>query len=105
VERPTDTVFVLISDLYEGGIAEEMLSRASALVRSGATMVALLAFSDSGTPSFDAKHAAALAEIGLPAFACTPDAFPDVMAAAIERRDIGAWVAERDIVTSHATEA
>jgi len=104
VERPTDTVFVLISDLYEGGIAEEMLSRASALVRSGVTMVALLALSDSGAPSFDAKHAAALAEIGVPAFACTPDAFPDLMAAAIERRDIGAWAAERGIVTAHATE-
>jgi Mg-chelatase subunit ChlD len=104
VERPTDTVFLLISDLYEGGIAEEMLSRAAALVRSGVTMVALLALSDSGAPSFDARHAAALAEIGVPAFACTPDAFPDLMAAAIERRDVGAWAAERGIVTSHATE-
>jgi hypothetical protein len=104
VERPTDTVFVLISDLYEGGIAEEMLSRAAALVRSGVTMIALLALSDSGTPSFDAQHAAALAEIGVPAFACTPDAFPDLMAAAIERRDIGTWAAERGIVTTHATE-
>jgi hypothetical protein len=25
------------------------------------------------------------------AFACTPDAFPDLMAAAIERRDITQW--------------
>lgn len=104
VERPTDTVFVLISDLYEGGIAEEMLARASALVRSGVTMIALLALSDSGAPSFDARHAAALAEIGVPAFACTPDAFPELMAVAIERRDIGGWAAERGIVTSHAPE-
>ena len=104
IERPTDTVFVLISDLYEGGIAEEMLARAAALVRSGVTMIALLALSDSGAPSFDAGHAAALAEIGVPAFACTPDAFPDLMAAAIERRDIGQWAAERGIVTAHRTE-
>jgi hypothetical protein len=27
----------------------------------------------------------------LPAFACTPDAFPDLMAAAIERRDLTAF--------------
>ena len=105
IERPTDTVFVLISDLYEGGIAEEMLSRASALVRSGVTMIALLALSDSGTPSFDADHAAALAELGVPAFACTPDLFPDLMAAAIERRDISRWAAGAGIVTRHATEA
>jgi hypothetical protein len=92
---------VLISDLYEGGIAEEMLRRASAIVGSGTTMVALLALSDPGRPSYDVSHASALAEIGVPAFACTPDQFPDLMAAAIERRDITAWAAENDIVTAH----
>jgi hypothetical protein len=66
-------------------------------------MIALLALSDSGQPSFDADHAAALAEIGVPSFACTPDLFPDLMAAAIERRDIGEWAALNDIVTTHET--
>ncbi|MFC8190669.1 VWA domain-containing protein [Cellulomonas sp. NPDC057328] len=102
VERPTETVLVLISDLYEGGIAEEMVARAAALVRSGVTVVALLALSDSGAPSYDHRHAAALAEVGVPAFACTPDLFPDLMAAAIERRDIGQWAAAQGIVTTHA---
>ena len=101
ITHPSDTVVVLISDLYEGGIAEEMLRRARAIVGSGATMVALLALSDSGTPSYDANHAAQLAGIGVPAFACTPDLFPDLMAAAIERRDITAWAASNDIVTTH----
>ena len=101
IEHPQDTILVLISDLFEGGIAEEMLRRAAAITTSGATMIALLALSDSGRPSFDAEHAAALAGIGVPAFACTPDQFPDLMAAAIERRDLTAWAAERDIVTSH----
>lgn len=78
-----------------------MLRRASAIVGSGTTMVALLALSDSGRPSYDAEHAAALAGIGVPAFACTPDQLPDLMAAAIERRDIAAWAAESDIVTAH----
>lgn len=102
VERPTETVVVLISDLYEGGIAEEMVGRAAAMVRSGVTVVALLALSDSGAPSYDRAHAAALAEVGVPAFACTPDLFPDLMAAAIERRDIGQWAAAQGIVTAHA---
>ncbi|MDF8264867.1 VWA domain-containing protein [Luteipulveratus flavus] len=101
ISRPDDTVLVLISDLYEGGIAEEMVSRARSVVASGATMIALLALSDSGQPSFDAAHAAALAEVGVPSFACTPDLFPDLMAAAIERRDIGQWAAANDIVTTH----
>jgi hypothetical protein len=33
--------------------------------------------------------------MGVPAFACTPDAFPDLMAAAIERRDVAAWAERR----------
>ncbi len=101
IERPADTVLVLISDLYEGGIAEEMLTRAAALVGSGVTVVALLALSDSGHPSYDVDHAAALAGIGVPAFACTPDLFPDLMAAAIERRDLTQWAAANDLVTTH----
>jgi Mg-chelatase subunit ChlD len=101
VERPSDTILVLVSDLLEGGIAEEMLRRAAAIVGSGTTMIALLALSDSGRPSYDASHAAALAGLGIPAFACTPDQFPELMAAAIERRDLTAWAAENDIVTAH----
>jgi Mg-chelatase subunit ChlD len=101
VQRPTDTVLVLISDLYEGGIAEEMLRRSAEIVGSGVTMVALLALSDSGAPSYDADHAAALADIGVPAFACTPDLFPDLMSAAIDRRDIAQWAAANDVVTAH----
>ena len=53
--------------------------------------VALLALSDDGAPGYDHENAAALAGLGITAFACTPDAFGDLMAAAIERRDIAAW--------------
>lgn len=102
IERPEDTVLVLISDLYEGGVAEEMLQRAAQVTGSGATMIALLALSDSGTPSYDAQNAAALTQIGVPAFACTPDLFPELMAAAIDGRDISAWAAENDILVAAA---
>jgi Mg-chelatase subunit ChlD len=97
VTRPTQTVLVLITDLYEGGNAEEMLARVRSLVESGVTVVCLLALNDQGAPVFDAKNAAAFAALGVPAFACTPDAFPDLMAAALQRRDIGAWAAARGI--------
>jgi hypothetical protein len=30
-------------------------------------------------------------ELGVPAFACTPDSFGDLMAAAIERHDLTEW--------------
>jgi hypothetical protein len=97
ITRPRDTIFVLISDLYEGGVAGEMLSRMSALRDAGVTVVALLALSDDGAPSHDASHAAALAELGIPAFACTPDVFPELLALAIDGGDIAAWAHREDL--------
>jgi Mg-chelatase subunit ChlD len=102
VRRPQETILVLISDLYEGGNNDEMLRRAAALAGSGVQMIALLALSDDGAPSYHQPNAAALAALGAPAFACTPDLFPDLMAAAISRQDLGRWAAAHDIVTARA---
>ncbi|RYJ24947.1 Mg-chelatase subunit ChlD [Streptomyces sp. L-9-10] len=88
ITRPADTVVVLISDLYEGGIRDGMLKRVAAMKASGVQFVTLLALSDEGAPAYDREHAAALAALGAPAFACTPDLFPEVMAAAIEKRPL-----------------
>ncbi|WP_280482963.1 VWA domain-containing protein [Nocardia farcinica] len=91
ITRPADTLFVLISDLYEGGIRAEMLRRMNALRDAGVQVVVLLALSDDGAPSFDHDNAAALAGLGIPAFACTPDKFPDLLAVALDRGDVHAW--------------
>ncbi|HEY8373011.1 MAG TPA: VWA domain-containing protein [Pseudonocardiaceae bacterium] len=91
VRRPTDTVMVLISDLYEGGVAAELKRRVQELVASGVMVVVLLALSDSGTPSYDHQLAAELSALGAPSFACTPDLFPDLLATALRREDVGAW--------------
>ncbi|WP_442818594.1 VWA domain-containing protein [Streptomyces sp. NBC_01320] len=88
ITRPADTVVVLISDLYEGGIRDEMLKRVAAMKASGVQFVTLLALSDEGAPAYDREHAAALGALGAPAFACTPDLFPEVMAAALEKRPL-----------------
>ncbi|MFF3758695.1 VWA domain-containing protein [Streptomyces sp. NPDC002185] len=88
ITRPADTVVVLVSDLYEGGIRDEMLKRVAAMKASGVQFVALLALSDEGAPAYDRDNAAALAALGAPAFACTPDLFPEIMAAALERRPL-----------------
>ncbi|GHF47719.1 VWA domain-containing protein [Streptomyces mashuensis] len=88
ITRPADTVVVLISDLYEGGIRDGMLKRVAAMKASGVQFVSLLALSDEGAPAYDHEHAAALAALGVPAFACTPDLFPEVMAAALEKRPL-----------------
>ncbi|MBF6060974.1 VWA domain-containing protein [Nocardia terpenica] len=91
VTRPTDTLFVLISDLYEGGIRDEMLRRIATMKDSGIQVLVLLALSDDGAPAYDHDNATALNTLGIPAFACTPDAFPDLLAVALDRGDVTAW--------------
>ncbi|NHZ95572.1 VWA domain-containing protein [Massilia sp. CCM 8734] len=98
ISRPTDTIFVLISDLYEGGNNNEMRRRAAALVAAGVQVIVLLALDDNGAPSYDHANAAYFAALGAPCFACTPDLFPELMAAAIKRSDLGQWAAEVGIV-------
>ncbi len=100
IRQPHDTIVVLISDLYEGGSQGEMLKRAAAIAGSGAQMIALLALDDRGAPSFDHHVAAALAALGIPAFACTPDLFPDLMANAIQHSDLNQWAAAHGVVTA-----
>jgi Mg-chelatase subunit ChlD len=95
VRAPHDTIFVLISDLFEGGVETEFMKRAASLVASGVQFVTLLALSDEGAPSFNAPLAAELATLGVPAFACTPDQFPQLMAAAIQKQDLRDWVANK----------
>ncbi|MDE2419981.1 MAG: VWA domain-containing protein [Gammaproteobacteria bacterium] len=97
ITRPNDTIFVIISDLYEGGNAKQMLARAKTIVDSGVQMVCLLALDDQGAPSYDRRHAAYFSSIGIPTFACTPDLFPDLMASALKKQDLAAWAADEDI--------
>ncbi|WP_429422752.1 VWA domain-containing protein [Nocardia sp. GAS34] len=91
ITRPADTLFVLISDLYEGGVREEMLRRIATMKESGVQVLVLLALSDDGAPSYDHGNATALAALGVPAFACTPDKFPDLLAVALDRGDVQRW--------------
>ena len=58
ITRPTQTILVLITDLYEGGSREGMIQKAAELVASGVQVVCLLALSDDGKPGYD-HHAAA----------------------------------------------
>lgn len=94
ITRPQDTVLVLVTDLYEGGDGREMRKKFVSLVNSGVQLIVLPALNDDGAPSYDKDHAEFLANIGVPTFACTPDKFPDLMAAALSKQDIGMWVSQ-----------
>ncbi len=100
IQDPANTILVLISDLFEGGVAENLLRRANNLVQSGVQFIALLALADSGAASYDRGLAAQLALLDVPSFACTPDLFPDLMAAAIKRENIAQWAARHELVTA-----
>ena len=80
IVSPRDTILLLITDLFEGGDQKSMLKRAAAIKQSGAQFVTLLALSDDGAPAYDHQNAAAFAEMNIPVFACTPDAFPEMLA-------------------------
>ncbi|AYB30098.1 VWA domain-containing protein [Chryseolinea soli] len=99
IQRPTDTVLVLITDLYEGGNPEEMRKRAKALTEAGVQVIVLLALNDDGAPGYDHQNATYMATLGIPVFACTPDKFPDLMAAALSKQDIGLWAAKEEMIT------
>jgi Mg-chelatase subunit ChlD len=104
IREPRNTILVLISDLYEGGVENNLLRRAAELVAGGVQFITLLALSDEGRPSYDEALAAKLAALGVPSFACTPDLFPPLMAAAIRKEDINTWAAGAGVVATRRSQ-
>ncbi|BDS11174.1 vWA domain-containing protein [Aureispira anguillae] len=98
IKRPDDTVLILISDLYEGGNEERMLQQAQNIRKKGVNFISLLALNDEGAPIYDKHVAARYYSMGIPVFACTPDLFPSMMAAALKKTDIHTWMAKNNIV-------
>ena len=98
ISKADDTILILITDLYEGGNVQQMRLKMQEIVASGVQLICLLALDDSGSPSFDTQNARFLANLNVPVFACTPDQFPDMMAAAISKQDLTQWAAGQDIV-------
>ena len=72
--------------------------RAAAMIASGVQFIVLLALDDQGALSYDKNNAAKLVAMGAPCVACTPDLFPDLMAAAIKRNSLEQRAAKAGIV-------
>ena len=98
ITRPLDTILVLVTDLFEGGDKAGMLKRATELNAAGVQMIVLLALNDDGAPGYDHANAQFFSDLGIPVFACSPDKFPDLMAAAISKMDISQWAAREELV-------
>ena len=97
VTKPNDTILVLITDLYEGGSRQGMMQKMKSLTSEGVQVITLLALDDKGIPSYDKGIAKEVTAMGVPVFACTPDAFPDLMSIAIQQGDIGTWAGENGV--------
>lgn len=95
---PSKTIVVLISDLFEGGNARGVVEQMQELKSSGAHVITLLALNDEGAPAYNRSLAGELAALGIPVFACTPEQFPGLMAASINREDLHQWMAREGVV-------
>jgi len=94
ITRPSAAVLLLISDLYDSD-PKRMLGHIARIQADGIQVVVLLTLSDDGLPFYNHDVAASLGDMGVPAFGCTPDAFPDLIAAAIQGEDLGRWAEQR----------
>jgi hypothetical protein len=91
---PRKTLFLLITDLYEGGNERELVRRIEEMVPAGVRAICLLALSDSGVPSYDEGLARKFSNAGVPCFACTPTMLPPLLEGALKGQDLKA-LAER----------
>jgi Mg-chelatase subunit ChlD len=89
VERPERTLFILITDLYEGGNRQELVARMRQLVDSRVRTLCLLALTDTGRPSYDHELARELTQLGVPCFGCTPKLLVDVVERVMKGQDLG----------------
>lgn len=94
ISSPATTLFILLSDLYEGGNLARMYSRFEAMRESGVKAMALLALSDNGSPSYDSRVAGRLAAMGIPSFAATPAMLPPLVEGVLKGKDLNALAKE-----------
>ncbi len=91
IQSPRDATVVLISDLFDGGLPGVMEAHLQAMVDSGTRVVTLLALGQEGAVEYDQKAASRLVRMGIPAFACGLEQFPDLMSRALAGEDLLDW--------------
>jgi uncharacterized protein with von Willebrand factor type A (vWA) domain len=95
ITEPRKTMFILISDLYEGGVRKGLLRRLSEMHEEGVKVITLLALSDSGKPDYDVNLAKDISKLGIACFACTPDRLPELVEAALKGFDLSRFAKDK----------
>lgn len=90
IKEPKRTLFIMITDLYEGGNQAQLVRRLGDMVAAGVRAMCLLALNDSGVPCFDEALARKLSALGIPCFACTPQRLPELLEGALRGANLSA---------------
>lgn len=88
IQNPERTIFILLSDLIEGGNQAGLVRHMEELHQSGVKVVSLLALDDNGTPCYDEDLAHRFSKVGVPSFACPPELLPMFLEGAIKGEDL-----------------
>ena len=94
IKEPKRTLFIMITDLFEGGNQAQLVRRLGEMAASGVRAICLLALSDSGVPCFDEGLARKLSAMGIPCFGCTPLRLPELLEGALRGADLTALAAK-----------
>ncbi|MCB0686078.1 MAG: VWA domain-containing protein [Saprospiraceae bacterium] len=86
--NPGDSYLILISDLFEGGPLSLLYEVVQEITNHDIPLISLLALDDQGIPAFDREVAKTLASMGVPSFGSTPENFPEIVAAALNKEDL-----------------
>ncbi len=85
ITQPSRTIFVLVSDFYEGAHPRPLLNAISRMNSSEVKMLGIAALDDSGTAIYEPRIAQKLANIGMNVAALTPDALAEWVAEAVSQ--------------------
>lgn len=85
MRNPTECLFFIVSDLYEGGNKQDLIFQLHALCDRGVKTYSLLSLSDNGTPDYDQILAKQIAAMDIPCFACSPDKFAELLTEALSK--------------------
>ena len=90
IKEPKRTLFILITDLFEGGNEAQLVRRLGEMTAAGVRAMCLLALSDSGVPCYDEGLARKLSALGIPCFGCTPQKLPELLEGALRGANLKA---------------
>lgn len=88
VEQPEKTIFLLITDLFEGGQAERLLQQLTELLESKVKTLCILALTDDGKASYSHDLARKVAALGVSTFGCTPKKLVTILERIIKGQSI-----------------